>query len=97
MKQRLSPHMLGGLIGVTYFIITMIVAFAMGRGDVETTMVIAAMTNIHLEFLFGFLNIFLPVSLASQIGFQLIVGLVINFLLGSLIGWLVGKIVYRKK
>ncbi len=97
MKKKLPIPVICGLIGVLYFAVTMVIAFAFG-GDQEGTMVIAQMTNIPLTILFACLSFVLPVSITSSLVFQLIVSVVMSFVFGIVIGTVLHLfVVWRKR
>lgn len=90
--------MIGGLIGAAYFIITFSLAFLIGRDDVVLTMLIASLTNFHLDLLFVLLyKLGMPLSLSGQLPFQIIVGIAVNFILGGLIGSLIARILKKRR
>ncbi len=94
MKTRLSPAMIGGCIGIAYFLITLGSAHLFG-GDTEGTMVIAQLMNLHVAAFFALLEAVFPPSAPVYPGsllFELLIGCILNFLLGGLIGALVGRL-----
>ncbi len=94
--KRPSLKVIGGLLGILYFISTVLFA-AFQSTDAEQASVIAQITNLHITILFVLLEKILPLALVSSSLFQLIVGLLVNYAMGSAIGWLLTKIFWREK
>lgn len=90
MKSFLSAPIIGGIIGIAYFCLSLVVAFVWG-GDTEGTMVIAQMLNMPITLLFAALSAVLPVSVTSNFLVQFAVGVFVNFFVGMGIGWLLQR------
>jgi hypothetical protein len=91
-----SPSAIGGMLGVLYFIGTVLFA-TLHSASPEEANVIAQVTNLHVTFLFVFLERLLPLSFVSNTVVQLVIGLIVNYLLGLFLGWIIGKLFFREK